>query len=197
MNLDSVMLIYRKPNITKPAKAHKGLSDLLGGLWTGGPNNAWGLDISYLPMVRGCLYLVINMGCFNRKGMKWRITSRLGSDFCHDALNETHPPAHDHEYKTGLAVHPRRINKSNESENSQNLDGRQSPLPRKYLHPLRLPVTEIPMRYPDACASASRVPVSHAGSFYATISGSMPPLAASRQQSLNSTEANPIITNWQ
>jgi putative transposase len=46
------------------------------------------VDITYLPMRRGFLYLVAIIDWFTRKVLAWRISNTLEADFCVEALNE-------------------------------------------------------------------------------------------------------------
>ncbi|SHF91674.1 hypothetical protein SAMN05444339_12127 [Loktanella atrilutea] len=61
MRLMGLMPIYQKPNTSKPAKGHKTYPYLLRGLRVERPNQVWCVDITYLPMRRGFLYLVAIM----------------------------------------------------------------------------------------------------------------------------------------
>jgi putative transposase len=45
-------------------------------------------DITYVPMARGFMYLVVIMDWHNRKILAWRISNTLKSDFCVNALQE-------------------------------------------------------------------------------------------------------------
>ena len=88
MRLMSLMPIYQKPNTSKSAKGHKLYPYLLRGLRVDHPNQAWCSDITYLPMRRGFLYLVVIMDWHTRKVLAWRISNTLETDFCLDALTE-------------------------------------------------------------------------------------------------------------
>lgn len=88
MRLMGLMLIYQKPNTSRPAKGHKTYPYLLRGLRVERPNQVWCSDITYLPMRRGFLYLVAIMDWHTRKVLSWRISNTLEADFCVDALNE-------------------------------------------------------------------------------------------------------------
>ena len=46
------------------------------------------MDITYLPMRRGFLYLVAIMDWHTRMVLSWRISNTLEADFCVEALNE-------------------------------------------------------------------------------------------------------------
>ena len=59
MWLMSLMPIYQKPNTSKAAKGHKIYPYLLRGLRVERSNQVWCADITYLPMRRGLLYLVV------------------------------------------------------------------------------------------------------------------------------------------
>src|SRR5215213_895029 len=49
--------IYRKPNTSKPSPGHKIYPYLLRGLTIDRPNQVWAMDITYVPMARGFVYL--------------------------------------------------------------------------------------------------------------------------------------------
>ena len=49
--------IYRRPNTSKPAPGHKIYPYLLRHLIVDRPNQVWAMDISYIPMARGFVYL--------------------------------------------------------------------------------------------------------------------------------------------
>ena len=88
MRLMGLMPIYQKPNTSKPAKGHKTYPYLLRGLRVDRPNQVWCVDITYLPMRRGFLYLVAIMDWHTRMVLSWRISNTLEADFCVEALNE-------------------------------------------------------------------------------------------------------------
>jgi putative transposase len=88
MRLMGLMPIYQKPNTSKPAKGHKTYPYLLRGLRVERPNQVWCVDITYLPMKRGFLYLVAIMDWRTRKVLAWRISNTCEAEFCVEALNE-------------------------------------------------------------------------------------------------------------
>jgi putative transposase len=57
--------IYRKPNTSKPAPGHKVYPYLLRGVKVDRPDQAWAMDITYVPMARGFVYKR-GSGCLNR-----------------------------------------------------------------------------------------------------------------------------------
>ncbi len=67
MRLMRLMPIYQKPNTSKPRKGPKIYPYLLGGLRVDRPGQVWCVDITYLPMRRGFLYLVAIMDWFTRR----------------------------------------------------------------------------------------------------------------------------------
>ena len=46
------------------------------------------VDITYIPMHRGFLYLVAIMDWHSRKVLSWRLSNSMEADFCVEALNE-------------------------------------------------------------------------------------------------------------
>ena len=48
----------------------------------------WATDITYVPMERGHLYLVVVMDWWSRKVLSWRLSNSIDSRFCVEALEE-------------------------------------------------------------------------------------------------------------
>ena len=59
--------IYRRPNTSKPAPGHKIYPYLLRKLAVIRPNQAWAMDITYIPMAKGFVYLVAVVDWFSRR----------------------------------------------------------------------------------------------------------------------------------
>ena len=59
MRLMGLKAIYRRPGTSKPGKEHRIYPYLLGGMKITRPNQAWAADITYIPMAKGFLYLVV------------------------------------------------------------------------------------------------------------------------------------------
>ena len=80
--------IYQRPNTSKPTAAHKIYPYLLGGLTIERVNQVWCADVTYIPMAKGFVYLVVIMDCVSRAVLAWRLSNTLGADFCVEALEE-------------------------------------------------------------------------------------------------------------
>jgi len=80
--------LYRKPNTSKPAPGHKIYPYLLRGLAVTRPNQVWAMDITYIPMARGFVYLTAVMDWFTRKVLAWRLSITLETAPCLEALEE-------------------------------------------------------------------------------------------------------------
>ena len=59
--------IYRRPNTSKPAPDHKIYPYLLRKLAVTRPTQVWAMDITYIPMARGFVYLAAVVDWFTRK----------------------------------------------------------------------------------------------------------------------------------
>lgn len=70
------------------APHHKVWPYLLKDLNVDRPNQVWCVDISYIPMRRGFLYLVAIMDWYSRKILSWRLSNSMEADFCIEALKE-------------------------------------------------------------------------------------------------------------
>ena len=88
MRLAGLVAIYQRPSTSKPAPAHKIYPYLLGGISIERVNQVWCADVTYIPMARGFLYLVVIMDWVSRAVLAWRLSNTLGADFCVEALEE-------------------------------------------------------------------------------------------------------------
>ena len=80
--------LYRKPNTSKKGKDHKVYPYLLWGLTIDRPNHVWAMDITYIPMAKGFVYLCAVVDWASRKVLSHHISITMESDFCVDALEE-------------------------------------------------------------------------------------------------------------
>ena len=80
--------IYRKPNTSKAALGHKIYPYLLRGLAIERPNQVWAMDITYIPMARGFVYLAAVVDWFSRRVLSWRLSITMDVDFCLEAVEE-------------------------------------------------------------------------------------------------------------
>jgi len=80
--------LYRRPNTSKPADGHKIFPYLLRGMAVELPNQVWAMDITYIPMARGFVYLAAVMDWFSRRVLAWRLSITLEVEFCLEAVEE-------------------------------------------------------------------------------------------------------------
>ena len=80
--------LYRKPNTSKPAPGHRIYPYLLRGMTINRPNQVWAMDITYVPMARGFVYLAAVVDWFSRRVLAWRLSITLEAAFCVEALEE-------------------------------------------------------------------------------------------------------------
>ena len=80
--------IYRRPNTSKPAPGHKIHPYLLRGLTVDRPDQAWAMDISYIPMKRGFVYLAAVIDWHTRRVLAWRVSITMEVGFCLEVVEE-------------------------------------------------------------------------------------------------------------
>lgn len=86
MRLMGIEAVYPKPNTSRPHPQHKVYPYLLRNLTIERSNQVWASDITYIPMERGLMYLVVVMDWHSRKILSWKLSNMLDSDFCVGAL---------------------------------------------------------------------------------------------------------------
>ena len=83
-----IAAIYRRPNTSKPAPGHKIYPYLLRKLAITRPNQVWAIDITYIPMARGFVYLAAVVDWFSRKVLAWRLSITMDTAFCIEVVEE-------------------------------------------------------------------------------------------------------------
>jgi putative transposase len=84
----AIEALYRKPNTSKPAPGHRIYPYLLRGVSITRPNQVWAMDISYIPMARGFVYLAAVIDWFSRRVLSWKLSITMDVSFCLEALDE-------------------------------------------------------------------------------------------------------------
>jgi putative transposase len=80
--------LYRRPRTSKPEPGHKVFPYLLRGLEVTRPNQVWAMDITYIAMERGYVYLAVVLDWFSRRVLAWRLSITMEASFCVEALEE-------------------------------------------------------------------------------------------------------------
>jgi putative transposase len=78
----------RRPNTSKPAAGHKIYPYLLRGVKIDRPDHVWAMDISYIPMRRGFVYLAAVVDVASRRVLSHRVSITMEAAFCVEALEE-------------------------------------------------------------------------------------------------------------
>jgi putative transposase len=77
-----------RPTTTKPAPGHRVFPYLLRNVEITDADHVWSTDITYIPMRHGYLYLAAILDWHSRYVLSWRLSNRLDSCFCVEALEE-------------------------------------------------------------------------------------------------------------
>jgi putative transposase len=80
--------LYRRPRTTKPEPGHKIYPYLLRGMQIERPNQVWAMDITYIPMARGFVYLAVVLDWFSRRVLAWRLSITMEAAFCVETLQD-------------------------------------------------------------------------------------------------------------
>jgi putative transposase len=81
-----IQAIYPGPNTSRRNKLHAVHPYLLRGLSITYPNQVWMVDITYLRMPNGFMYLVALIDVYSRYVVGWSLSNMLDTEFCIDAL---------------------------------------------------------------------------------------------------------------
>ncbi len=69
-------------------KPHKVYPYLLRGLVVDKPNQVWAMDITYVPMKKGYMYLVAIIDLYSRYVVNWSVSNTMDAAWCKDVLQE-------------------------------------------------------------------------------------------------------------
>ena len=76
------------PHTSKPAPGHKIYPYLLRDVAIERVNQVWSIDITYIPMRKGFMYLAAVMEWYSRFVLSWELSNSLESCFCVSALEQ-------------------------------------------------------------------------------------------------------------
>jgi len=88
MRLMGLEALGPKPKTSRRSAQHRVYPYLLRGRTIDRPNQVWAADITYIPMARGFLYLVVVMDWYSRYVLAWRLSNTMDTSFCLDALED-------------------------------------------------------------------------------------------------------------
>lgn len=88
MKLLDISAIGPKPNTSKPAKGHTIYPYLLRGIKITRPNQVWAMDITYIPVQGGFLYLVAVIDLYSRYVVNWSLSNTMTADWCKQCLQQ-------------------------------------------------------------------------------------------------------------
>ena len=84
----NIMAIYPKRNLSKLGNAEYIRPYLLKGLEINEPNQVWEIDITYIPMKKGFMYLIAIIDVYSRFIVGWKISNSLEALNCIIVLKE-------------------------------------------------------------------------------------------------------------
>jgi len=88
MELMGWQTIYRKPNTSKPCKENRIYPYLLRGLDINRANQVWAIDITYVPMRKGFMYLCAVIDIHTRYVVNWSISNTMTAEWCRQVVEE-------------------------------------------------------------------------------------------------------------
>jgi putative transposase len=87
--LMGILAVYpKKKNLSQGNSAHKIYPYLLQDVEITAPNNVWSIDITYIKLRQGFIYLVAILDWYSRFVLSWKISNTLEVSFCIEALEE-------------------------------------------------------------------------------------------------------------
>ena len=153
--------LYRRPNTSKPAPGHKIYPYLLRGMIIDRPNQVWAMDITYVPMAKGFVYLAAVVDWFSRRVLAWRVSITMDAAFCVEALEEAlarQGPAGDLQQRSGFAVHQPRVHGRVAEERHRHQHGWQGLLAGQRLRRAALAIRQIRGGLPEGLSHRQRGP---------------------------------------
>jgi putative transposase len=88
LRLMGIMAIFPKRNLSRLGEKCYVYPYLLRNLKINRPNQVWALDITYVPMKKGFLYLTAVIDVYSRFVVGWGLSNSLDAKTCHSVLKE-------------------------------------------------------------------------------------------------------------
>ena len=86
MRCMGITALYRKPNTSRKAPRHTIWPYLLRMLAITRSNHVWPMDMTYIPMARGFVYLASVIDWRSRRVLAWRLSISMDTAFCTKAV---------------------------------------------------------------------------------------------------------------
>jgi len=83
-----IQALYRKQNTSRAHPQNRIYPYLLRGMKIDRANQVWAMDMTYIPMAKGFVYLSVVMDWASRKALAWRLSNTMTSDAPVAALEE-------------------------------------------------------------------------------------------------------------
>ena len=120
--------LYRRPRTTKPEPGYKIYPYLLREKEITRPNQVWAMDITYIPMARGFVYLAVVLDWASRRVLSWRVSITMEAAFLRrdpaGCLIEARQ-AGNLQYGPGFAVHRNGLHRRARRQRHCDQHGRQ------------------------------------------------------------------------
>jgi putative transposase len=88
MRLMGFMAIYPKKHLSQLGESQYIHPYLLNGLSIIRSNQVWAIDITYIPMKKGFMYLTAIIDVYSRKILSWGLSNSLSNDCCLEVLDK-------------------------------------------------------------------------------------------------------------
>lgn len=115
------------PNLSKRCLKHRIFPYLLRGLVVEGPNHVWGIDITYIRLRGGWMYLVALLDVYSRYVVSWELDQTLELPFVLDAVNRAFRTAKPHILNSDQGSHftsPHYVSLVQGAQVRQSMDGK-------------------------------------------------------------------------
>jgi putative transposase len=119
--------IYPKPHLSKPAPEHKIYPYLLRGVSARYPDHIWGVDITYVRLLGGWMYLVAILDWYSRYIVSWELDQTLEIGFvlcCLDRALDKATPAISNSDQGSHFTSPQFVERLLEKQVAISMDGR-------------------------------------------------------------------------
>jgi putative transposase len=119
--------IYPKPNLSQAAPEHAVYPYLLRGVVSGYPNHIWGVDITYVRLLGGWMYLVAILDWYSRYIVSWELDQTLEIGFvlaCLDRALEQATPTISNSDQGSHFTSPQFVERLLQKQVAISMDGR-------------------------------------------------------------------------